>query len=397
MQDSELQQRLFEARGDTLRWLLTLQLEDKGTRVSRFSEHQDPALWPGMLLPGTYNSIMLSSLLGQAPDSSSSLLHWFESFRQADGRFRLPGMQDRDIFKKRYLPDTWEYIDFHIGNYTLGALHCLSPTYRAVLDFARPWCDTKRIDAWLSRRNWSDPWQEGNNIVNLGSFLYLLDRQQVSEARAALMHLIDRLEAIQNPATGFWDDRQHVGGDHLLHAFAGAMHSYHLWYLHDRPLPGQREALDYALDYPTQMTTACLDVDVVDVLFHAAPGHPQKREAIERWMREKLIALLLGQNADGGFADESQGELRFDGWINGYREPQGLSNTFATWFRWIALAMISEQLWPGLFDWQFRRMPGIGYSGRQSTVDHEVNADPGAASPADTHGLPLNTHQDTHG
>ena len=47
--------------------------------------------------------------------------------------------------------------------------------------------------------------------------------------------------------------------------------------------------------------------------------------------------------------------------MRGYEEPQGLSNTFATWFRWIAIAMIADHLWPGWRDWNFLRMIGIGY------------------------------------
>jgi hypothetical protein len=47
--------------------------------------------------------------------------------------------------------------------------------------------------------------------------------------------------------------------------------------------------------------------------------------------------------------------------VRGYEEPQGLSNTFATWFRWIAIAMIADLLWPGRWPWRFRGMVGIGY------------------------------------
>jgi hypothetical protein len=55
-----------------------------------------------------------------------------------------------------------------------------------------------------------------------------------------------------------------------------------------------------------------------------------------------------------------------DGWVKGYTEPQGLSNTFATWFRWIAIAMAARSLWPD-WDafpggWRFRPMVGIGYA-----------------------------------
>jgi hypothetical protein len=85
-----------------------------------------------------------------------------------------------------------------------------------------------------------------------------------------------------------------------------------------------------------------------------------------------LPQLLAFQNDDGGFADVPGGPdvapRRQDGWVRGYGEPQGLSNTFSTWFRWIAIAMISECLWPDWAPfagpWGFRAMPGIGYCKR---------------------------------
>ncbi len=50
------------------------------------------------------------------------------------------------------------------------------------------------------------------------------------------------------------------------------------------------------------------------------------------------------------------------GWVGGYREPQGLSNTFATYFRAIAIAMIVTALAPGGARFRFRRTIGIGYA-----------------------------------
>jgi len=58
--------------------------------------------------------------------------------------------------------------------------------------------------------------------------------------------------------------------------------------------------------------------------------------------------LLALQQGDGGFFDERQGVRRVDGWVKGYEEPQGLSNTFATWFRLIAIAMIARDAVAGL-------------------------------------------------
>jgi hypothetical protein len=57
---------------------------------------------------------------------------------------------------------------------------------------------------------------------------------------------------------------------------------------------------------------------------------------------------------------------RQDGWVKGYEEPQGHSNTFSTWFRWIAIAMVARCLWPDWKpfsgNWKFRRMVGIGFA-----------------------------------
>jgi hypothetical protein len=88
-----------------------------------------------------------------------------------------------------------------------------------------------------------------------------------------------------------------------------------------------------------------------------------RRAEIEAWLATLLSAVVAFQSDDGGFADELTGTRRQDGWVRGYSEPQGLSNTFATWFRWIAIAMAADVLWPGRWPWRFRHMIGIGYRG----------------------------------
>jgi hypothetical protein len=107
--------------------------------------------------------------------------------------------------------------------------------------------------------------------------------------------------------------------------------------------------------------SACIDVDLVDLLVHAHRLIDYRRSDIAAWLSALLPALLDFQSPDGGFADELTGIRRQDGWVRGYAEPQGISNTFATWFRWIAIAMIADTLWPGWRRWNFRRMVGIGY------------------------------------
>ncbi|MBV9735227.1 MAG: hypothetical protein JO209_04910 [Acidisphaera sp.] len=366
MHDPDLRPRIEAARRRTLGWLDSMQAPGLPRGVSRISAVHDVARWPGVLLPGTYNATMCRHLLGGVWDGGErrALLGWLHAHRRADGVFRIPGMQDADVFKKPDAAETWRYIDFHVTNYALGAVEALDPDLPPVLDFARPFLAPIALKAWLAERDLRDPWQEGNNIVNLGSFLLLMRRfggARLEEVDAALGLLFDWHDRLQEPATGFWGVGQSCDSRAALHAMAGAVHNFHLYYATGRPIPYHDRAVDYALSRPTGIDSACIDVDLVDLLVHAHVLLDHRRADIRGWLRRKLAALLEFQSPDGGFADEHEGVRRQDGWVRGYTEPQGLSNTFAAWFRWIAIAMAADLLWPGWRPWHFRRMIGIGY------------------------------------
>ncbi len=353
-----MEQRILKARAATLAWLDTMRMPEAPDGVSRISSMQDPVHWPGMLLPGTYNAVICRRLLGGEFADPDGLSRWLQSFRRHDGVFRIPGMKDDAVFKRPEPDETWGYIDFHVTNYALGAVEAISPEQMPWLEFARPFVNQTHLKAWLADRDLRDPWLEGNNIVNLGSFLMGLRGEGGGHA---LDVLLKWHEYHQDPTTGFWGVGQTLNETRLLHAMAGSMHNYHLFYALGRTLPYQDKAVDYALSRPTGIDSACIDVDLVDLLVHAHGMIDHRRDEIRDWLREKLAALLAFQNADGGFSDEVFGVRRQDGWVRGYEEPQGISNTFATWFRWIAIAMIADVLFPGLHPWHFREMIGIGY------------------------------------
>jgi hypothetical protein len=359
-----LQDRIDEARARTLHWLDAMQVQGEPAGVLRISAAHDAQRWPGMMLPGTYNGTMCRHLLGAAPDDADKLVAWLLRHRRADGVFRIEGMRDADVFKKPDRDETSRYIDFHVTNYTLGAIEALDPSHVPDLAFALPWLDPLPLKAWLADRDLRDPWQEGNNIVNLGGFFLLMRRfglAPTARIDAALQAIFDWHDRLQEPSTGFWGVGQLSDPRALLNAMAGSMHNFHLWYATGRALPFQDHAVDYALGRLPSIDSACIDVDLVDLLVHAHRLIDHRRLEIEDWLRRMLDALLNFQNTDGGFADELHGVRRQDGWVRGYAEPQGLSNTFATWFRWIAIAMIADLLWPGWRRWHFRRMVGIGY------------------------------------
>ena len=359
--DLSLQARIADARARTITWLDAMQAPGRPAGIGRISDAHDVAVWPGMLLPGSYNALLCRELLGALPADPAPAAAWLLSHRLPDGRFRIPGMTDDAVFKKPDPAETWRYIDFHVTNYTLGALQALAPHDLPAPDFARAYLDPLTLKAWLADRDLRDPWQEGNNIVNLAGFLLLLRPTDMARVDTALEILFAWHDYHRNPATGFWGVGQSSDPQRALHAMAGSMHNFHLWYVTGRALPDQDRAVDYALTQPAAIHSACIDVDLIDLLVHAAMASDYRRAEIDAWLRAILPLLLDFQNADGGYADERTGVRRQDGWVGGYSEPQGLSNSFATWFRWIAIAMIADHLWPGLRPWRFRRMIGIGY------------------------------------
>lgn len=369
--DDVLKAAIEEARGRTLAWLGSMQAPGAPRGVMRASAAHDHQAWPGVLLSGTYNGVMALDLLGGlqqwSGDDRARLVAWLEASRHPDGIFRVAGMGEDAVFKKPDPVETWLYIDFHVTNYTLGAIEALDPDRPALLTFAERWLQPLWLEAWLSRRDLRDPWLEGNNIVNLGSFLLGLSRQGDATRRQAVDAALDLLFAwhdrLQEPATGFWGVGQLSDPLRALHAMAGSMHNFHLWYATGRPLPYHERAIDYALTCPPEVDSACIDVDLVDLLVHGLDRTGHRSDEVRRWLRMLLPRLLAFQNPDGGFADVLDGTRRLDGWVRGYEEPQGLSNTFATWFRWIAIAMIADALWPGWKTWRFRRSVGIGYRG----------------------------------
>jgi hypothetical protein len=356
---SLLPARIEAARQATLSWLGAMQAAGQPRGVMRISAAHDAALWPGMLLPGTYNGVMCLDLLGGlaafTPADRAALADWLETHRLPDGRFRIQGMHDADVFKKPDADETWRYIDFHVTNYSLGAIQAVDPARAPVLEFAQPYLDRQALLAWLALRDLRDPWQEGNNIVNLTSFLMPLG------AHDALADIFAWHDRLQDPDTGFWGVGQAGDATRKLHAFAGSMHNFHLWYAHGRDLPHQDRAVDYVLSLPPVVDSACIDVDAIDLSVHAHRMIDHRRAEIEAWCTTLLEALLDWQESDGGFCDVRHGTRRQDGWVRGYAEPQGISNTFATWFRWIGIAMAADLLWPRRWPWRFRKMIGIGY------------------------------------
>jgi len=307
------------------------------------SSYNKPVHTWGTRLPASYNAISCLRLMGEGLTETKSAVDFLNSFQIDSGVYRIPEMKAEDI----YYPD-FEYDDFHITNYVLSALEGIG-TPEKPFQFLDNYNKSERLAAWLSRRDMTRPWTEGNYIVNLASFYEYTKRDDLFQ-QLYQWHLDNQDEY------GYWHDPT---TDDLTSAMAGAAHNFHLFYKLNQPVPRYRKIIDHCLSIPNEISSACIDVDIADILAHFM-AYDYRTEEIRAYLRKKLDDLLNIQQADGGFYDVREGVRLFDGW-SVYQEPQGLSNCFATWFRMITIGFCAEILYPGAFTWQFRQGIGIGY------------------------------------
>jgi len=349
--------RIYQMREKVILWFETMAVPSYGEGVYTNSSHNQDLHNTDMLLPATYNATNCLKLLGQYEDIPAerqrNILVFFKNHLDRDGFYKMKGMRAEDV----YYP-TMEYDNFHITNYTLGALASLGAEEISGFSFLSEYDSAAKLDRWLSRRDMRNPWTEGNYVVNLASF-YIYAMEYINQRK--YQRLIDRLyrwhQSMQDPDTGYWYDPQ---TNDRISAMAGASHNYHLYYYLNRAVPHYEKIIDHCLTILEGVSSACLDIDVVDILSNMIK-YGYRVEDIKGYLKRKLDALLDFQNDDGGFADVVTGTRLFDGW-EVYKEPQGLSNCFATWFRCAAVGMISCVLYPETQDqWFFRNTIGMGY------------------------------------
>lgn len=308
----------------------------------------------GMFLAATYNAVNALSLINKQEDiNKANIIDYIDKCKLPSGYYRLTGMKKKDLT----YPD-FEYNNLHITNYIMAARDYLGAGMELKdLRFTKKYRG-RRLDKWLSQRDMSKPWTEGNYVVNVTSFL--IKRYELGDT--SVKNDIDKI------IKWHYDNQDEYGFYHdtdicdLTAAFAGGTHNFHIFYYYNLPIAKYKTIIDYILSRSVNIDSACIDVDEMDVMFHFIK-YGYRTEEIKKWVIEKADNILNFQNTDGGFADAAvgTGNRQFDGWKK-YNEPQGLSNCFATWFRLIAIGMADIMINGNSSDWHFRRSIGIGYA-----------------------------------
>lgn len=332
--------------------------------IKKCSSFHNINKFPDMKLVATYNATHALILTGEYNnlelDDKNFLIDFFNSYQNKKGYFELPQIKENEIWKGNNLEYTKEYLHNHVTNYCLGAIKSLNGNTKYPISYVHPYLSKETVLSYLNQRKISDPWLEGNNIVNTVSFI-INEEKNTKKLNDLIDVIIDWHNKTQDPLTGYWGTNHREKPASLLEGMAGAAHNYHIYYYFNKEIPNYKKIIDSCLYFISKgVQSACIDVDIVDILVNMIPYNYKVNE-IKSSLNIYLKKLLDFQNTDGGFADEKTNTVRrMDGWVSGYWEPQGLSNCFATWFRLITIALIEACLY-GEQNWTFRNTIGIGY------------------------------------
>ncbi|MCI0535154.1 MAG: hypothetical protein L0Z50_07990, partial [Verrucomicrobiales bacterium] len=212
----------------------------------RHSATHDPEAHPGHLLYGTWSGALASVLLGLDRTwderTRDGIARTLNSFQEPDGTYVMRGIPSPSLNGHDA-----EYFSFHCTNYALGALRAIGRAPRFRLGFLDSLSSAVQLSEWLARRDWSHPWAEGNNIVNLASFYAILAEDGAKWAAERLQEMADWHDAHQNPVTGLWHEGAAQRPTELLNAIAGAAHNFHIYYHLNRNVPQASLVVDSCL------------------------------------------------------------------------------------------------------------------------------------------------------
>ena len=299
-------------------------------------------------------------------DEKSQWVTYINSFQSADGLFRDPAVAN-EIAETE---DWWGWR--HLSAHVVTALTCLGGRPCHPFAFLETLYRPGAAHRWISRLSWREkPDSVSNTVMNYGVLLqYERDFNDNSSAAKALEEVFAFLDEAQDPSTGLWGNAPFRTPRELSIAVQTAYHLWNLYFYDQRPIRFIERAVDHCLATQNGLggygavpnTSACEDIDTVDPLCRFYFLVDYRRPDIRASLHKALRWVSVNQMTDGGFVFQ-----RFAGFAYGHERmttgPEQ-SNLFATWFRTLSVAYISQVLdLPGLSagTWRWVRCPGYQF------------------------------------
>ena len=166
-----------------------------------------------------------------------------------------------------------------------------------------------------------------------------------------------------------WHDYTIRGYPELGDAIRGAYHFYPLFVYEGKAVSHREKTIDWILKSQNSWggfekekcpSGACEDIDALEPLMRFVSQTAHRREEAEIAVKRALVWVLAHRRADGGYESLIENGCHYGAHPQTSSKPRE-SNLFATWFRTLCLAYMTQFLkMPNNFD--IRRFPGYEIS-----------------------------------
>jgi hypothetical protein len=277
----------------------------------------------------------------------------FDTYQDECGLFRDPALAGEEFEGVGAWGDGWGAR--HLAALLIAAYARGGRKPRHPLRFLHPYYDPENLERWLGGFDLATSvWSQSNYIMNMYCLMQF-DRDYMDEPRAAVAvrRIGEFLLSRQNPTSGMW----HAGDSlptraALNDAIRGAYHFYPLFEYEGLAVPHQDKVIDLilssqnawgAFEEEDRPSGACEDIDAIDPLLRFARRTGHRRHDVQLAAQRSLIWILACRNPDGGSVSLLENGCHYGNHPATTSAP-GESNMFATWFRTLTAAYLTNYL-----------------------------------------------------
>lgn len=332
---------LFKAQ--VLQFISKLRIDNEGIRY-RYSEEVTEA----SLYSSAYACMTLSLLdeLGSDQGRLTSWKQYFDSFQQeADGLF-----YDEVVRNEHFDNSDW-WGARHLALHMISAYTDLGAKPRFPFRFLQEYYDENHLKHWLDSHAWAFEGEMNNDfdnkLMNIGCLLqYQRDTWNDLRAGKAVRFIQDYLLKKINLKTGIWGDDNIENDDVRSRKVQFAYHLFPIFFYDGVYAFDEEKVIDVVLKTQNRFggygvapnSSACEDIDSIDILFRLADSARLKKEKIDNSLLKGLRWVLLNQTDDGGFVFRLN-----ERFVYGDQQMSSSRNRgaiFPTWFRTLTIAYL---------------------------------------------------------
>jgi len=302
----------------------------------------------GTLYASCY-AVMILHYLGElehiSAETKESWVDFICSYQDpTSGYFEGP-----EILQGKLLSDAHskDHLLEHLSVHVLPAVKLLGGEVRYPLTFAKKYANPVFLEKWLSERDWSNAWLEGNNLLFVGQLLtYLSEDEGDPLAGTCLDILFYWLDNNLDPETGLWGTNGYVDN---YKAVYGGYHQLLLYYYHEKPVRFMDKIVDITLSLQHLDGGfskhwgggGCQDVDAVDILVNMYKRNDYRRNDIQLALKKCYFHMKRRFKSTGGFVYRNGSDFIHMGMSDTYSKD-GCPDMFSTWFGLHTMCLIAE-------------------------------------------------------